>query len=184
MFVGRRPRTRHVKVLQVQRSFGGQFLTVDARAVDAAQDFRDYGEVPDEIRIVAESVKRFPHRLQDAVRRSAAFIEDALQNGARLALWGAGAKSVTFVNLVPGADRIPIVSDSNPRKQGMFIPRTAQPIIPPSRLADRPPDIVMLLNAAYLEEVDKFLDTMRIQSQLCVASQGVFMPESSLVCYL
>jgi len=164
----------HFKVLQVQRSFAGQFLTMDARAVDAAQGLRDYGEVPDEIRIVAESVKRFPHRLQDAVRRSATFIEGAAKDGARLALWGAGAKSVTFVNLVPGADRIPIVIDLNPRKQGMFIPGTAQPIIPPSRLADHPPDIVILLNPAYSEEVSKFLDTMRVQvRQLCVASQGV-----------
>jgi hypothetical protein len=39
---------------------------------------------------------------------------------------------------------------------------------------------VILLNPTYSEEVGTFLDTMRIQSQLCVASQGVFMPESSL----
>ena len=138
------------------------------------QDLWDYADVSDQIRIVAQSVERFPHRLQDAVRRSATFIEGAIQDGARLALWGAGAKSVAFVNLVPGADRIPIVVDVNPRKQGMFIPGTAQPIIPPSRLADHPPDIVILLNPAYSEEVSKFLDTMRVQvRRLCVASQGV-----------
>ena len=78
---------------------------------------------------------------------------DALGEGA-VAVWGAGAKGVTFAGLVdPDASRIDCVVDINPAKQGRFIPGTGHPIVPPDALAARGVRHVVPMNPAYRAEI-------------------------------
>jgi hypothetical protein len=78
----------------------------------------------------------------------------------RVALWGAGAKGVMFLNLVPGAESIREVVDMNPRKQGMFVAGTGQMIVAPEALSDDSPDVVIVLNSAYSSEIAARLKAM------------------------
>ena len=91
--------------------------------------------------------------------------------GRRIALWRAGAKAVTFLNMVLGG-RIGAVVDSNPRKHGSFIPCTAQMISSPSSLAGYRPDSVILLNAAYESEVRRELAQIAPGAALWISTDG------------
>ena len=52
-----------------------------------------------------------------------------IRNDGLLAIWGAGAKGTTFVNLIDPERRIvDCVIDMNPNKQGKFIAGSAHPI--------------------------------------------------------
>lgn len=75
-------------------------------------------------------------------------------------MWGAGAKGVMFLNLVPGAESIREVVDMNPRKQGMFVAGTGQMIVAPEVLSDDSPDAVIVLNSAYRAEIAARLQAM------------------------
>ena len=71
----------------------------------------------------------------------------------KLALWGAGAKGVTFANLVdPDRVTLDCLVDINPRKQGCFIPGTGHPIVAPRALAARGIRNVILMNPNYRQE--------------------------------
>jgi methylation protein EvaC len=50
-------------------------------------------------------------------------------------------------------DLLPVVLDSTPAKQGLHIPGTHQPILPPSALKEEGPDVLLLLAWNHAEEI-------------------------------
>ena len=75
-------------------------------------------------------------------------------NGQRVFAWGAGAKAVTFLNIVdPAGDGIPHIVDVNPRKTGRFVPGSGQEIVEPNALRELSPDVLILMNAVYRYEI-------------------------------
>jgi hypothetical protein len=93
-------------------------------------------------------------------------LQTTAQDHKRIAFWGAGAKGVTFLNMVPNADKIEYVVDSNVRKQGMYVPGTGQPISSPDRLQDYQPDIVIVLNPLYTYEISSALAGLGVNSEI------------------
>ena len=76
-----------------------------------------------------------------------------LANQGKVALWGAGAKGVTFANLIdPDRKWIDCIIDLNPNKQGKYIPGTAHPIVSYHDIAERGITTAILMNPNYHEE--------------------------------
>ncbi|MBF0176573.1 MAG: methyltransferase domain-containing protein [Magnetococcales bacterium] len=78
----------------------------------------------------------------------------------RVAVWGAGHQALAILSLVRIQDRIRYVVDSAPFKQGRFTPATHLPIVAPQHLLADPVDGIIVMAAAYSDEVAK-----RIQQQ-------------------
>jgi hypothetical protein len=126
--------------------FGGQYLWLEARPGPAPVTARP-GPTP-------QAARDFG---REETRRCAAWrrrIETWTATG-RVAVWGAGAKGVTFAHLVdPEATRLDCVVDVNAAKQGRFLPGTAHPIVAPDALGPRGVDTVIVLNPNYVEEIE------------------------------
>jgi SAM-dependent methyltransferase len=76
-----------------------------------------------------------------------------LANQGKVALWGAGAKGVTFANLIdPDRKWIDCIIDLNPNKQGKYIPGAAHPIVSYHDIADRGITTAILMNPNYYQE--------------------------------
>ncbi|HKW45712.1 MAG TPA: hypothetical protein VJN22_08640, partial [Candidatus Eremiobacteraceae bacterium] len=91
----------------------------------------------------------------------------AMRRKEKLAIWGAGAKGVTFAGLVdPQAELIDAVVDVNPRKQGCFVPGTGHPIIAPRELSERGIGAALLMNPNYRAENEAILAELRIAIRL------------------
>lgn len=73
------------------------------------------------------------------------------------AVWGAGAKGVALVHLLPRLRPVAVV-DSNPAKQGGIIPGTSVPIIAPDDPRIRRLGLVVVANPNYLDEIRGQLD--------------------------
>jgi SAM-dependent methyltransferase len=72
----------------------------------------------------------------------------------QVCLWGAGAKGVTFANLVDAdCQQLHGVVDVNPAKQGGFIAGSGHPIIAPAALANSDVRTVLVLNPNYTREI-------------------------------
>jgi hypothetical protein len=69
------------------------------------------------------------------------------------AVWGAGAKGVNFLNVVPGASAMNAVIDLNPHKQGRYASGTGTPIVPPAELVGRRISSVIVMNPVYYQEI-------------------------------
>lgn len=91
----------------------------------------------------------------------------ALATGGRVALWGAGAKGVSFANLIdPDCELIDCVVDVNPAKTGNYLPGTGHPIVNYADLAPRGITDVINMNPNYLEENKAILAQLGIRANL------------------
>jgi len=86
-------------------------------------------------------------------------IEHIRESGQSAVVWGAGSKGVTFLNLIDPIGQIEYIIDINPRKQGKYVPGTGQNILPPEFLREYQPDVVLVMNEIYKDEIQQILDS-------------------------
>ena len=88
---------------------------------------------------------------------------------APVAVWGAGAKGATFLNVVEGGERIGTVVDVNPRKHGRFVTGTGQPIVPPDALATAGVGTIVVMNPVYADEIRETARALGVAADVLVA---------------
>ncbi len=132
--------------IAIRHVFQGQYLWAEARMPAPAGPAQGPGEVVALARAFAREDGRRLLAWQGLVRRLAA--------AGPLAVWGAGAKGVTFCNLVdPAARLVRCVIDVNPGKQGKYVAGTGHRIVAPERLVPEGVAAVLVLNPNYVAEV-------------------------------
>lgn len=83
-----------------------------------------------------------------------ALLKKLKDEGARIAVYGASAKSTTLLNYFGiGQETIEYVVDRSPAKQGRFTPGTHLPIVPPEKLIEDRPEYTLLLSWNFAEEI-------------------------------
>ena len=75
---------------------------------------------------------------------------------------------MTFLNVVPTDHVIEYVVDINPRKQGMYVAGAGQKIVPVDFLRQYQPDVVMIMNEIYADEIGATLREMAITAQVLI----------------
>jgi len=72
----------------------------------------------------------------------------------KIAIWGAGAKGVTFANFIdPHRESIKYIIDINPKKCGKFLPGSGHPIVSPVELSSDDIDVIIIMNPNYQNEI-------------------------------
>lgn len=74
-------------------------------------------------------------------------------SGERVALWGAGARAVTFLAGLEDSQVVSVVVDINPARHGKYMPRTAHLVQTPSVLKGARLDTIIISNPAYATEI-------------------------------
>ncbi|HEY5947374.1 MAG TPA: methyltransferase C-terminal domain-containing protein, partial [Kofleriaceae bacterium] len=93
-----------------------------------------------------DAYRAFDEQVKETKRRLLEFLIGAKRAGKRVAGYGAPAKGNTLLNYCGiRTDFIDYTVDSNPHKQGRFLPGTRIPIYAPSRIAEDKPDYVVIL---------------------------------------
>jgi hypothetical protein len=73
------------------------------------------------------------------------------------------------LNLVGQHGEIDYVVDINPRKQGMYLTGSGQQIVPPAFLQEYQPNVVLVMNPVYLDEIRHTLDELKVRAELVPA---------------
>jgi hypothetical protein len=79
-----------------------------------------------------------------------------------VAIWGSGSKCVSFLRTLGLAEGIDAIVDINPFKQGKYVPGTYHEVLAPEDLAADPPDLVIAMNALYVDEIKAKLVKIRV----------------------
>ena len=83
-------------------------------------------------------------------------------SGRRMAVWGAGARGVSLLSgLGTPDDSYAYVVDSDPNKQGKYIPGVQLPVYGPERLRQYPVESVLVTSYTYFDEIWAVLDWFR-----------------------
>lgn len=147
------------RVLDMGLAFDEQFLWAEVSldgAGDSTVDMAEPGVSAGRIRAGYET-------MIDTCRRQ---IETFAARGLKMALWGAGSKGVTFLNIADAAKSIDIVVDINPRKQSQHIALTGQKVVAPEALPVIRPDVIFVMNTLYTKEIAATLDRLGVRAEL------------------
>jgi hypothetical protein len=151
-------------VLDIGTSFGDQYLWIEAvRNGDTHYENGSSASQPAQLaRLVGAFERRYAGKIAHWGRRLEALFEDEK----RVALWGAGSKGVTFLNVVPGGDQVGDVIDLNVRKHGRFVPGTGQEVGGPQSLRAARPDVILVPNRLYTEEIRRWVADMDLRAEV------------------
>ena len=156
------------EVLEVSEDYGGQFVGLVARVAvgtpPAAADTEALSQL-------AQDVASFAAHFERVRKEWSARLDDLHARGQRVALWGAGAKTVGFCALLGRhTDGVATVVDVNPGKQGTFLAGSGHEIRTPQALRETPPNAVIVLNPLYEQEIRKDLEAMGLFPELLTVS--------------
>lgn len=136
--------------ISVEQIFGGQYLWLTGSA-------RRQAPPPRTAKDAALNTLESAHRFGRLASERSQLLKERVQVLRRkgpIAVWGAGAKGVTFLNhLDPTGTIFDSVVDINPRKQAKFVPGTGHPIVSPADLLARGVTSVVAMNPNYVGEI-------------------------------
>lgn len=135
--------------VQVTPAFGGQYLWLEAVAGEASPP------TPAGPGLALDGFAADVERLRGR------WAERLVAWSGRAMLWGAGAKGVTFANLLdPEGRLLRGLIDIHPDKAGRFIPGSAHKVFRPDVLAAGHVDHVLVTNGNYLDEIRAVVATV------------------------
>lgn len=153
--------------IKIGESFGNQFIGVEASlARDAGKSSTKNSNNLKELLILVED---FSHKCRTKLEEWENTLQYMEQNDERTVIWGAGSKSVSFLNMLHIRDQISYVVDINPRKKGCYIPGTGQKILLPKELKEYIPDNVIIMNPIYQQEIQQQLHLLGLNPKLLCA---------------
>ena len=128
--------------------FKGQYIYVIADLADVKETLETLNVIPYEI--------KFKDRIEEYNR-----LISSLEN---VAIWGAGAKGSTFLNLLDKqCTKVKCVIDINPKKQHRYIGGTGHFIIKPEELAQQDIENIIVMNINYIDEIKAVTEPLHIK---------------------
>jgi SAM-dependent methyltransferase len=152
------------EVVALAVEYQDQYLTIEARPASGppGPPLREEDDLDQTRALVASFAARCGRALDDWRERLGRFRRD----GKTVALWGSGSKAVSFLTTLGLADHVQHVTDINPYRHGHFLPTTAHRIVSPEELAQAKPDVVIVMNAIYREEIAANLSKLGVRCEL------------------
>lgn len=151
---------------RVQEAFEGQFLGLRATLSGAPAAAAPPAAVLAEIGALVDG---FGDAYRQKIEGWRERLVAARSAGQSVALWGAGSKGSTFLNILGSDQGIEAIVDINPAKHGKFVSGTGTPIVGPDDLSERDPGVVVLMNPAYAGEVGGALRAVAPGADLVLA---------------
>lgn len=125
-----------------------------------------------------QTYTKFGVRLQKIKLDTLQLFTDWKQQRKHIAAYGAAAKGNTFLNYCGiKNDMIDFVVDSNPHKQGFYLPGSLIPIVSPEVLRKQKPDYLLILPWNLTEEIMSKADFVRAwgcKFITCIPSVNIF----------
>jgi len=150
-------------VLDVGYEYSDQYVTIEARVGDQTE--RRFAAEED-LQNLEELVETFATRVPTRIAQWRIRLEEYLKKGLKTVAWGAGSKGVTFASVLDVPGSIEYVVDVNPNMSGHYLAKTGLKIVAPSVLYDYRPDVVIVMNPVYREEIAEQLKTLGLAPQV------------------
>ena len=156
-----------LETIEIEPCWHGEYLGIEARLAGEALRL-PAPRGPEE-----NGFRRMVLELAAAIDREREIwttrVEELRASGRRAAIWGAGARAIGLLGLVPElAASVPFVVDVNPARQGLYLPRTAIEVRPPEHLQSERVDVLIVSNPPYAAEITEQAQALGVDAELVV----------------
>jgi SAM-dependent methyltransferase len=154
-------------VVALFKAYAGQYLMVEG--LPLAPSAAVYSELPpqaDDLAGTTALVAAFESGVTGKLAKRRAEVEFWRNAGKIVTLWGSGSKAVSFLTTLQLDAEIAAVTDINPHKAGKFLAGTGHEISLPERLREVRPDVVVVMNPIYIDEIKSELKLLGLTPEL------------------
>jgi SAM-dependent methyltransferase len=153
-------------VLDFNKDFDSQYLLIEVKPATGCRP--PTPPSADQVGLLSQAIASFQRRYQDHLYHWQQRFQQLRSDAKRTVIWGAGSKAVGYLTTLHVGDAVADIVDINPYKQGMYLPGTGHRIVAPESLRDHPPDVVIVMNPIYRDEICHTLREMGLQAE-CIA---------------
>ena len=152
------------EVIHLGTEYDDQYLTIEARPVKVGEEVVG---VPSDLEEMKGYIDDFGQRAHE---RSADWLASlGKKKPQRIVLWGSGSKAVALLSLLDKEVSLDYVVDINPHRQGSYMAGTGQQIVSPEFLQAYRPDLVMVMNPIYRQEIIRDLGMLGLAPKVVTA---------------
>jgi SAM-dependent methyltransferase len=108
-----------------------------------------------------ESFHAFNDRIDAAKKQLVDLLRGLKAKGKKIAGFGASPTTTTLIYHYGIVDLLDFIADDNPQRQGLFCPGSHIPVLPPSAIAERKPDAVVIIAWRYVAPILKSLEAYK-----------------------
>jgi SAM-dependent methyltransferase len=155
------------EVTDVRLEYGDQYLMLVAHPVN--DDTPSRPAPYQDVEGLRTRVGQFTERLTNIRESWGARLAGYKAEGKKTVVWGSGSKGVAFLTTIPDHSGIDYVVDINSFRQGHFMARTGQEIVSPEFLEEYKPDVVVIMNPMYRDEIEKDLARLGLHPEVLTA---------------
>lgn len=157
-------RRSKLKVISVENEYADQYLTIEA--LPQTDELDDPSPKNTNLDALRSYIAEFPGKYEKKLSEWKTIIEEAQKAQEKIVLWGSGSKAVTFLKALNISNELEFVVDINPHRHGFYMPGTGHKIIGPVELQTYKPDIVIIMNSIYREEISSQLNEMEFSPRI------------------
>ncbi|NER01011.1 MAG: SAM-dependent methyltransferase, partial [Cyanothece sp. SIO2G6] len=159
------------EVLENSLEYKDQYITIYAKPDPRTESPAQPKALASSLTSVsADDVSDYQSKLQSTLELWSKRLDAWSQAGKKVCIWGSGSKSIGFIFTIPESRCIDFVVDINPHKNGNLMPGTHQQIVLPEKLKDISPDVVIIMNEIYLQEISADIAKMGLTPEILALS--------------
>lgn len=151
----------------IDTEYADQYLTIEAHAISpTAGNLAAKQVATDDLNALTDLVTSFQQRYQAKQVEWQNRLDGYAKQSAKVVLWGGGSKAVAFLSAFDTNATVEYAVDINPYRQGHFLPGSGLPIVGPDFLREYQPDVVVIMNAVYRDEISADLTRMGLEPEI------------------
>jgi 2-polyprenyl-3-methyl-5-hydroxy-6-metoxy-1,4-benzoquinol methylase len=146
--------------------YGDQYLMIEALPVEHPTE----PQLPEEndLAMISQKVNHYANLIKTEHEYWKEKIFSGLNRGKKVILWGSGSKAVSFLTTLQINNHVvEYTIDINPLKWNTYLAGTGQKVVGPDILSVYRPDLIILMNPLYTEEVQALVDSSGISAEIC-----------------
>lgn len=154
------------EVLDVSLDYDDQYLLIEARPTTEPPPPAVPFDIENDLDALGLAVDSFSRSYQRQIDTWRTELRDVRSRGGQTVIWGAGSKGVAYLTALGIVDEIEYAVDINPHKHGMFMAGTGQEIVAPEFLTTYQPELVVVMNPVYVDEIQRDLDRLGLSPRV------------------
>ena len=150
-------------IIDLEKDYNNQYINITANLLAGEGSSFDS---EDDLEILRHDVANFAANYQKELDSWRHKILEKHKSGKRIVIWGASSKGVAFLNTLNLRREIKYAVDINPSKHETYIPGTGQKIVSPEYLLHYKPDVVIVMNPIYVDEIRETLKSNGVKAEI------------------
>jgi len=151
-------------IIDLSKDFDDQYILIEAKPVNRKAE--KVHELEESVKEMAKDVNYFSTHCREKLDQWKKRLNKLYADGKRVVVWGSGSKCVSFMTTLGVKDEIAYVIDINPFRHGKYIPGVGKKVMSPEILRKYKPDVVIVMNRIYHDEIRQMLDDMDLTPEV------------------